>query len=89
LYKVDGDSGQWFSLGLDIIPENIYNNLVGASIKYLLIPSIDTPSIFKRDSKRNPINAGLSPQVFIHQSFWSLSIKFKKKTQRNINLRFV
>jgi hypothetical protein len=66
LYKVDGSSGYLFSLGLDIMPENTYNNLVGASIKYLLIPSIDTPSIFKRDSKRNPIDAGLRPQVFIH-----------------------
>jgi len=53
-------------VGLDIIPKNVYNNLVGASIKYLLIPPVDAPSIFKRDSKRNPINTGLSPQVFIH-----------------------
>jgi hypothetical protein len=53
-------------VGLDIISKNIYNNLVGASIKHLLIPSVDTPSILKRDSKRNPIDAGLSPQVFIH-----------------------
>jgi len=52
-------------VGLDIIPKTAYNNLVGASIKYLLIPSIDTLSTFKRDSKRNPIDAGLSPRAFI------------------------
>jgi hypothetical protein len=51
LYKVEEDSGYWFPVGLDIIPKTVYNNFVGASIKYLLIPSIDTPSIFKRDSK--------------------------------------
>jgi len=51
-------------VGLDIIPENIYNNLVDALIKHLLIPSIDTLSIFKRDLK-NPIDADFSPQVFI------------------------
>jgi len=76
-------------VGLDIIPKNIYNNLLGASVKYLLTPSIDIPSIFKRDSKRIKIDTGLSPQVVIHQIFWSLSIKFQKKTQRNVNSGFI
>jgi hypothetical protein len=66
---VDGDGGRWFSLGLDTIPENLYNSFVAASIKYLFTLSINIPSIFKRDSKRSPINAGLSLQVFVHQSF--------------------
>jgi hypothetical protein len=66
LYKVDGDSGYWASLGLDIAPGILYNNLVGASIKYLLIPSIDAPLIFKRDSKKGPMGTGLNPQVLIY-----------------------
>jgi len=64
-------------LGLDIILERVYNNFVGASVKYLLIPSIDTPVIFKRDYKRNPIDTGLSPQVFIHQLFGLYPSNFK------------
>jgi hypothetical protein len=66
LYKVDAGSGCWSPVGLDMITKNVYNSLVGALIKYPLIPSVDTPSIFKRDSKRNPIDIGLSPQAFIH-----------------------
>jgi hypothetical protein len=76
LHKVDESSGCWFLLGLDRIPKNLYNNLVGASIKYLLILLVDALLIFNRDSKRNPIDAGLSPQVFIPKNFWPLSINF-------------
>jgi hypothetical protein len=51
LYKVDESGDYWFLLGLDRNPKNLYNNLVGASIKYLLILLIDALLIFNRDSK--------------------------------------
>jgi hypothetical protein len=51
LYKVDESGDYWFILGLDRNPKNFYNNLVGASIKHLLILLIDALLIFNRDSK--------------------------------------
>jgi hypothetical protein len=79
LYKVDETSGYWFLLGLDRIPNNLYNNLVGASIKYLLILLVDALLIFNRDSKRNPIDAGLSPQVFIPKTSGLYPSNFKRR----------